>query len=120
MAERSADTWFHSQCRSVNPGSSLSSRSYNAELQHPGAAVYAIFIYDFGEKEHCFSPVSSAPVGLSLGSTNTDCLRQIRRYARGATRQLFTLSDKDREALGQGTAKSSLPKLEEAPKERLV
>ena len=120
MAERGADSRIHPECRSVNPGSSLSSRSYHAELQHPGAAVYAIFIYDFGEKEHCFSPVSPESIGLSLGSIDTDCLRQIRRYARGATSQLFTLSDQDREALGQATANSKLPKLEEAPKERLV
>lgn len=61
---------------------------------------YAVLVYDFGDREHCFMPVS-----LSIGSVVrrafelTSGPAQIRRWFDAQTRDLFTLTPRDRQIL---------------------
>ncbi|ORY82958.1 hypothetical protein BCR35DRAFT_303615 [Leucosporidium creatinivorum] len=54
-----------------------------------GLTLYAVLVYDFGPKEHCFMP--------------------IRRWFDDQTRGLFTLTTKDRQILSPAESKVAVP-----------
>ena len=68
----------------------------------PAVGIYSIFIYDFGEREHVFQPVSSSQ-GLKF------CLRylfllKVRRWGANIINKLFTLSTAEERLLHDGRA----------------
>lgn len=65
--------------------------------------AYAVLVYDFGPREHCFMPVCSA-FALFVSTIELQlnlCLLfiQIRRWFDAQTRDLFTLTPRDRQIL---------------------
>lgn len=68
-----------------------------------GITVYAVLVYDWGTKDHCFMPVCFALSCLvhilPLSFTPNTTTIQIRRWVDTTSGDFFTLSERDRKTL---------------------